>query len=1075
MGVQRRLRVLGLVLGVLGVVSSATPGHAAEAIRFDFEGEAADGWLVVAGDLGRFQCTRPVWYNGEAFGKSGQGFLSTIETPAGPWDDGLTGIAESPVFIPSAPDLSFLIGGGDKASVGVALCREDGTELARATGHNSHLMRRVDWHVPDAVGHPVFLRLVDQDKTGNGWLIVDDFRAEGRLDPDATRARFAGVLRKARWQTMVHLRAQINLEALRRQITDLAATFGPRYVPGAAFLERLEQHARELAGIERNWGQDASDAKIAAAAAGLEALVAFQREVAVANPLLGGQPLLYVVRQQYIRDHHNTETLFHTGEPNCGSYTPGGALKVLDLRSGTSTVLVDPGPEGVVRDPEVSFAGTTILFSMRRARNENYHLYEVNADGSGLRQLTSEPEATDIDPLYLPDDSIAFSSTREPKYCHCNMHIMANLHRMDADGANIQQIGKSTLFEGHSSLLPDGRILYYRWEYVDRNFGDAQGLWTMNPDGTNPAVFWGNNTASPGAVFDPRPIPGTASVACIFGACHDRPWGALAIVDRRLGVDADRQDTAPVTQIWPASARGLIGVGDWDTFWQATPRYEDPWPLAETGTGIGAGKYFLVSRATGKGSLDAQQNGTLEMGIYLVDIFGNEICLHTEAPACFDPQPLGPRPRPPVIPTRRNVTEPSGRFYVQNVYAGTHLLGVKPGDVASLRVVESREKRFWTGPLWQCAQFKNGDAQSQTLNRPAISWAGFEVKQILGTVPVEPDGSVYVEVPAERFVYFQLLDRDGMLISTMRSGTLVQPGETTGCVGCHESRLTAPPRGAAPTSLALQQPARELQGWYGPSRPFSYTKEVQPVWDKHCVRCHDFGKDAGKQGVLAGDKELVFNASYVELLQHWGDAAALVNTVGLGQAPINPAYAVGSHRSRLVELLRRGHQEVTLSPEEMDRVITWIDLGAPYYPDYACAHPDNVAGRSALTLAQATRLGELTGLQFFGDPQGSPVYYSHRLWTSFARPELSPCLQKLDSGSDAYREALAILRQGQAELQSNPEADMPGFRYCAEHQTRDLKYERLRERERGRREALADGRRLYDPGISANGVPRQSN
>ena len=112
------------------------------------------------------------------------------------------------------------------------------------------------------------------------------------------------------------------------------------------------------------------------------------------------------------------------------------------------------------------------------------------------------------------------------------MHIMANLHRMDGDGANIHQISKNTLFDGHPSLLPDGRVLYYRWEYVDRNFGDAQGLWTVNPDGTNHAVYWGNNTVSPAAVFDSRMIPGTDRVICIFGSCHDRPWGALAIINR---------------------------------------------------------------------------------------------------------------------------------------------------------------------------------------------------------------------------------------------------------------------------------------------------------------------------------------------------------------------------------------------------------------------------------------------------------------------------------------------------------------------------------------------------------------
>lgn len=161
--------------------------------------------------------------------------------------------------------------------------------------------------------------------------------------------------------------------------------------------------------------------------------------------------------------------------------------------------------------------------------------------------------------LYLPDDGIAFSSTREPKYCMCNRHIMANLFRMEADGANIHQIGKSPLFEGHSSLLPDGRLLYDRWEYVDRNFGDAQALWTANPDGTAHAVYWGNNTASPGAVIDARAIPGTELVLAVFGSCHDRPWGALAILDRRLGLDGPD----PVVRTWPADAKKWVRQSGW--------------------------------------------------------------------------------------------------------------------------------------------------------------------------------------------------------------------------------------------------------------------------------------------------------------------------------------------------------------------------------------------------------------------------------------------------------------------------------------------------------------------------------
>jgi hypothetical protein len=421
----------------------------------------------------------------------------------------------------------------------------------------------------------------------------------------------------------------------------------------------------------------------------LAMLTVADAQTPVTAPLVSDYPILFVVRRQYNGDHHNTATMFQTGEINTKSFEGGGALKTIDLAAGGKVKTLIELPEGIVRDPEVHFDGSRIVFSMRKNIDDDYHIYEINADGSGLKQLTFGKGISDIDPLYLPDDTIVFSSTREPKYCMCARHIMCNLFRMDCDGANIHQIGKNTLHEGHGSLMADGRILYDRWEYVDRNFGDAQGLWTMNPDGTNHAIYWGNNTLAPGGVIDARTIPGTQQVLCIFGSCHDRPWGALTIVERRLGLDG----SAPVVRIWPAEAIELIGgIGGtkpvplnykekyaFDNLLPVRPKYEDPYPLSD--------KYFLCSRMTG----DDEQ-----MGIYLVDLYGNEQLLYSEEPGCYDPMPLAPRPRPAIVPSRRDFENRQGTFYVVDVYQGTHMKGVERGQVKYLRVVESPEKRFWT-------------------------------------------------------------------------------------------------------------------------------------------------------------------------------------------------------------------------------------------------------------------------------------------------------------------------------------------------------------------------------------------
>jgi hypothetical protein len=763
-------------------------------------------------------------------------------------------------------------------------------------------------------------------------------------------------------------------------------------------------------------------------------LLALQKRALIANPLVSGQEMLYVHRKQYPRDHHNTATMFQTDEINTDKFSGAGSLKAVNLSTGKVRTVVDPGAAGMVRDPELDFAGKRIVFSMRKNVRDDYHIYVVNIDGTGLKQLTSTPGVFDIDPLYLSDGTIVFTSSREPKYCMCNRHIMGNLYKIEADGANIHQIGKSTLHEGHSSLMPDGRILYDRWEYVDRNFGDAQGLWTVNPDGTNHAIFWGKNTGCPGGVIDGRMIPGTELCLCIFTSCHDRPWGAMAIIDRRKGVDG----RVPVVRTWQASAINFVERGGIDTFHRVNPKYEDPFPLSD--------KYFVVSRAVDRGE---------QMGVYLVDTFGNEILLHSDAPGCFDPMPIAARKRPNAFPTRRDFKNSVGTVYVQNAYIGTHMKNVKPGAIKYLRIVESPPKRSWTHPAWG----------GQGLHAPAMNWHSFENKRILGTVPVEADGSAHVEVPADKFVYFQLLDKDGMMIQTMRSGTIVQSGEVLGCVGCHENRVEATPR-PKNLPLAMKRPPSTLDGWYGKARMFSFQKEVQPVFDKHCLTCHDFGKEGSKKLVLAGDRAVAFSASYTHL---WSTGA--IKCIGGGPYKQQEAYAWGSHASKIIKVIRDGHAKVEgaeevkldLSAEDFDRIVTWIDINGPYYPQYESAYPDNPVGRCPLNKQELGRLGKLTAVHFVtGARRGK------RAQIAFDRPELSPCLQKLEKDSAQYKEALAIIQAGKAALAKTPRADMDGFVPCPEHVRRLEKYNRLSELEAANRQAILSGTRHYDPSHKAN-------
>ena len=735
-------------------------------------------------------------------------------------------------------------------------------------------------------------------------------------------------------------------------------------------------------------------------------------------PELADKKLLFVVRPQYKMDHHNTATMFQTGEINVRSFRGGSALKVLDFANGGKIDTLIDCPDGIVRDPEVSYDGSRIVFALRKNAEDDSHLYEMNLSDKSIRQLTFGSGLSDIDPVYLPDGRIIFSSTREPKYCMCNRHIMCNLYVMNTDGSGMIQIGHSTLFEGHSNVLSDGRVIYDRWEYVDRFFGDAQGLWAVNPDGTNNVLFYGNNTGSPGSFLDPREIPGTKLVICTMSGSHYRPWGGIAILNRANGIEG----RDGVVHTWPPEAYDRISItGFRDSMIRMPLRYEDPYPI-DVNT-------CLCSR-----QLVTKEDKT---GIYFLSKDREDRLIYAEpegsTKGCFDPMFIEKRDAPQVIEDRTDLNQTAGTLYVSDVYVGTGMEAIPRGTVKRLRVVESPEKRFWTSSSW------SGRTGEQA---PGMAYNDYNNKRILGDVPVEEDGSAYFELPSDTFVYFQLLDEQGRMVQSMRSGTIVRPGENQGCIGCHEERLnTVPPRNKP---MAANRAPSQLNGWYGPARNFSYMQETQPVLTKYCVQCHDKDKPGAKKLCLAPDRNLVFNNAYYELRKN----KKYVNVVGAGPAQIQMPRSWGAFVSPLATIILEGHGDperdkfLTLSQEEKDRVITWIDLNGPYYPEYSTPYIKNFMGRSPLTEKQLARLTELVGDKM-------------RKWENvnlvwFDRPELSPCLETMDKQSAEYKEALDIIRDGKNTLETIPRTDMPGCRLVPEEQAKQDKYDLRLKEERDR-------------------------
>lgn len=551
----------------------------------------------------------------------------------------------------------------------------------------------------------------------------------------------------------------------------------------------------------------------------------------------------------------------------------GGQLCRLNLRTGKLTVLLDD-PAGGVRDPQVHYNGHTILFSYRKGQEPYYHLYEIEADGTGLRQLTGG-EFDDIEPSYLPDGGIMFVSSRCKRWVNCYRTPVAVLYRCDADGRNVRMISANIEHDNTPWPLPDGRVLYMRWEYVDRSQFCFHHLWTTNPDGTGQMVFFGNQF--PGiAMLDAKPIPGTRRVVASFSPGHGRPghMGEITVIDPAKGPD-DRPSALRI------SPPGKL--------------FRDPYPISDN--------CFLVA--------DNQ-------GIWVMDSSGATDLVYALPPeakglTCHEPRPLVPRAREAVVAGRMDPAKPTGRFYLSNIYHGRNMAGVKPGEIKKLLVLEQLPKPInFSGGMW-----------------PISAGGTFTLARVLGTVPVQSDGSAWFEAPAMRPLFFVALDDDHLSVKRMQSFCAVQPGETIGCVGCHETRTTSALAGPLPPTVVPQRPPAKIEPFAGVPDVLDLPRHVQPILDRHCTRCHNSQRPEGRVN-LSGDHTPLFCESYWAIM-HRGLVAD-----GRNEPRGNlPPRAIGTSASRLLGYFQGDHYEALASPQEMLTLRLWIESSAVYAGTYA--------------------------------------------------------------------------------------------------------------------------------------------
>lgn len=678
-----------------------------------------------------------------------------------------------------------------------------------------------------------------------------------------------------------------------------------------------------------------------------------KRDLFFRDPALAPiERVLFAKRHPFLESHNYSE--------HFDSYfQPGGGVFVLHIpRDENDRFRPDlarieqlfDGSEGIVREPTADYDAKTVYFAYRPDKPGHegwasyWHMYAVNADGTGLRQLTDGP-FHDFDAVCLPDGGLAFNSTRCAVRFLCWRPQAYVLHRMDPDGSNIQRLSHANLSEWKPSVMRNGRILWTRSEYLDKGANFGHTLWAIHPDGTHPELIFGNNT--PLGYSQAHEVPDSNEIVCTLMS-HGDHNGPIALLDR----GKSPFDIEAITNITPDRRPCYeMNRSHHNTF-------RDPYPVSRD--------HFLVAH-----NPDSHNN----WGLYVIDRYGNRELLYVDPEISSKrPSPLRSRKRPPVLSSPLDpelAARGLGQFTLQDVYVG---LGPKVarGQAKYLRVSEEVPSQleqlpcgqfradhppftdFYASPVGQVkgqshsyetltanasltnmhTYYRWAEHITETPNgeftiREQRGWPSYVAKTSLGTVPIEEDGSTNFLAPAGKVLYFQLLDADYNELQRMRSVVQLQPGERRSCIGCHESRQTSPPE---EVGQALLQRPRSLDPPPWGAVPFDYQKVVQPVFDAHCVRCHD-GSDSARVDLRGTIDNARIPASYRALIEggwvHYFDFFYAVRP--FKAEPLS----FGTVKSRLFTVLAdKEHEAISLEENEMRALKAWIDLNCPLWPNY---------------------------------------------------------------------------------------------------------------------------------------------
>jgi len=719
-------------------------------------------------------------------------------------------------------------------------------------------------------------------------------------------------------ETLLALWDDAKVQSLRLAVVDLMRTFGDRYPRGPEYLRRAAEIEADVAKTRGSSGPPVDVEKLAAAVQRFESL---RTQALLANPLLNFDRLLLVKRadagQKTPRPRVPGEAGNFVGNDTIGflnglpiNFQGNGYLREIAFDNeiavlspvhpeGQLTTLYRPEKPVFVGDLKMHFDADRLLFSSVGS-HDRWQIFEVGTDGKGLRQATrgEDDDVDNYDACYLPDERILFASSAcfQSVPCERRCDEVANFCVMKPDGSAIRRLCFDQDHNFYPSVMADGRILYTRWEYTDIAHAFTGRLMTMNPDGTGQRAHYASGSFWPNRIFYARPVPGspTKFVGIVTGHHGTARAGELVLFDVARG----RRQAEGAVQRIPGRGKTVEAVMVDHLVDASWPKFLHPYPLSD--------KYFLAA---------CRPDPRSPWGIYLVDAFDNMLLLcQEEGCVLFEPAPVRKTPRPPVIPERMDLASRDATVYLQDIYVGSGLQGVPRGTVQKLRLFTYHFNYYGT----------SGIEDYVGMDGP------WDVRRVLGTVPVAADGSAYFTVPANTPIALQPLDAEGKAVQLMRSWFTAMPGETVSCVGCHEHANSAPPRSS--TGLPSAEPL-PITPWRGPVRGFSWGREVQPVLDKYCVGCHTGQPQPG--GHVAMDlrraepssmplSPFPFPPSFYELRRY-------VRSPGLEGPSVIPVADYHADASPLVQMLRKGHHGVRLDDEAWDRLVTWIDMNAPAY------------------------------------------------------------------------------------------------------------------------------------------------